>query len=418
MSIKKQSFVSGLLMLLIPFLVIGFSLSVNAETSRDYFKVGALTSLSGSLSKGGTMMKRGFDLWAEVVNDQGGILVNGKRYEVELVYRDAASSPADGAKAAETLITNENVDFILGGYGSMITLGAAPVIEKYQVPHIPGSTESDLIWQRHFDWTFQTTTPCSRSARTGVTALAKQEPKPETAAVITADDAFSISGAKAMRDEAEKHGIKVILYEVFPVNTTEFSSLISKVKNKNPDILLFSGHPEHHLPGLSVIQSLNFEPKGIDIHWLSSDIWRELEDASQYVMGTTMWTPKVPYEGPVFGTASEYAEMFEEKYGHEPDYSEAGASAGPVVFQHAIKEEGLTPPLSKEDQKTLRDAVEESDFETFFSPIEFSTDKDKYWHTNVGISLILLQIKDGEPVQVYPPKVAEEEIVYPIPKEE
>ena len=98
-----------------------------AADAKSTFKVGVITELSGDLATGGNITKRGYDLWAQEVNAKGGIDIKGKKYKVELLYADAQSNPAAGAAAAERLITQEHVDFILGPYSSGVTLAVAPV---------------------------------------------------------------------------------------------------------------------------------------------------------------------------------------------------------------------------------------------------------------------------------------------------
>ena len=88
--------------------------SARAQGQRDFFKVGVVTSLSGELVFGGTVTKRGYDLWADAANNSGGIEIGGKKYKVTLVYADDQSNPATAAVAGERLITQEKVDFILG----------------------------------------------------------------------------------------------------------------------------------------------------------------------------------------------------------------------------------------------------------------------------------------------------------------
>ena len=97
------------------------------EEKRDFFKVGVVTSLSGELVFGGAVTKRGYDLWAEAVNQLGGIDIEGKKYRVTLVYADDRGTPATAAVAGEQLITQEKVDFILGPYASGPTLALAPI---------------------------------------------------------------------------------------------------------------------------------------------------------------------------------------------------------------------------------------------------------------------------------------------------
>ena len=136
----------SLVLLTVPFLA-GCQGPEDAEPEeRDYFLVGVVTELTGELTYGGNITKRGYDLWAEKVNEAGGIEINGEKYLVQMVYGDAQSDPSVGADAAERLITDTGVDFLLGPYSSSVTLGVAPISDKYGVPHITGSAESPLIW--------------------------------------------------------------------------------------------------------------------------------------------------------------------------------------------------------------------------------------------------------------------------------
>src|SRR6056297_3665669 len=90
------------------------SLGGSSQPSRDYFKLGVVTSLSGDLRYGGYVTRRGYDLWKQEINKQGGIEVDGEKYNVQLVYADAKSQPSTGADAASKMISNEKVDAVLG----------------------------------------------------------------------------------------------------------------------------------------------------------------------------------------------------------------------------------------------------------------------------------------------------------------
>ena len=163
----KRGFVRLLLLMVTLFV----TSPLHAEDSRNFFKVGVITELSGDLVTGGNITKRGYDLWAQEINAKGGIDIKGKKYPVKLVYADAQSNPAAGAAAAERLITQEKVDFILGPYSSGVTLAVAPVVDKYKVPMITGSAESPLIWRNKFKYTFGTIPPINFTGATSIKTL-------------------------------------------------------------------------------------------------------------------------------------------------------------------------------------------------------------------------------------------------------
>src|SRR3546814_370420 len=118
-----------------------------ARAQASTFKVGVITSLSGENIFGGNLTRQGYDLWAEVMNERGGVEVGGERFQVEMFYGDDQSNPATGADAAERLIVQEEVDVLFGPYTSGVTLAVQPICHKYGVPMISGSAESPNVWK-------------------------------------------------------------------------------------------------------------------------------------------------------------------------------------------------------------------------------------------------------------------------------
>ena len=102
-------------------------------------KCGVVTELSGANMMGGTLTRRGYELWSEQINKKGGVEVGGQRYPVKMFYGDAQSEPSSGAGAAERLIVQDEVNLLFGPYTSGVTLAVQPICTKYRVPMISGS---------------------------------------------------------------------------------------------------------------------------------------------------------------------------------------------------------------------------------------------------------------------------------------
>ena len=77
------------------------------EGATDTFKVGAVLELSGASATGGQIAQRGYQLWADTVNNKGGLSIGDKKYNVELVVQDCKSDPATGADATSRLVTEK-----------------------------------------------------------------------------------------------------------------------------------------------------------------------------------------------------------------------------------------------------------------------------------------------------------------------
>jgi len=395
-------------------LMVGYA---QAQEKRDFFKIGVVTSLSGELAFGGTVTKRGYDMWEDAVNAAGGIDIAGKKYKVKLVYADDQSTPATAAVAGERLITQEKVDVILGPYASGTTLALAPICEKYKVPHITGSAESPLVWLKKFKYTFGTIPPVNSNARSAIRTLAEEgKPKPQTIAVLGIDDAFSKFAAEAQKLEAEKHGIKVVKYEIVPEGS-DYTPSISAIKALKPDIFAMGNHEKAAIEMIKIAKELKFNPKAYTQHYGMStpDFRKGLGKDIEYVFGNSVWTETMKLQGTIlFKTPKEFGDAIRKKFNVDPDYTEAGCTAAGIAFQEALRAIKAAPPLTEAQKDALIGALEKLNLTTFYGQVKFATEGD-FYHSNAGLAPITVQYQNGKLVEVGPPHVRVATMKYPTP---
>ena len=77
--------------------------------------------------------------------------------------------------------------------------------------------------------------------------VATFDPTPKSVAIVVANDLFPISCAEGARDRAEELGMDVVLYEKYPAETTDITTLLTVVKDRNPDILMNAGYTKDAL---------------------------------------------------------------------------------------------------------------------------------------------------------------------------
>src|SRR5688572_15623476 len=63
--------------------------AVTAPT--ETLRLGAAVALTGPVSKEGNLVKDGYDVWMQTVNEQGGFDVAGKKHRVEIKFYDDES---------------------------------------------------------------------------------------------------------------------------------------------------------------------------------------------------------------------------------------------------------------------------------------------------------------------------------------
>ena len=345
----------------------------------------------------------------------GGILVKGKKYKVKLFYGDAQSEPSQGASAAERLVTQTGVDFVLGPYSSGVTIATAPVLEKYTVPMITGSAESPLIWRQKFKYTFGTIPPVNFNGAAALKSIAALKPSPKTAIIIGSNDTFSKSTAEAFRDAAKEIGIKILKYNIVP-SGQDLIPFLSAAKVLSPDIIAFGGHDEELINLVKALIQINYTPKALLMHYgVTEPAFVEgLGKNAEEVFGASVWTESLPIKGKfLWKTAKAYADEALKEYKVPADYTQAASTAAGIAFQAALQNAGITPPLSKTDRQALIKALEDLDIQTFYGRVKFAK-TGQFYHSNSGLQPITVQIQGGKVVVVAPKKEAEASPKYPM----
>jgi branched-chain amino acid transport system substrate-binding protein len=395
---------------------LAIAVPAGAEDARDFFKVGVVTELSGDLATGGNVTKRGYDLWAQAVNEAGGIAIGGKKYGVKLFYADAQSNPSQGAAAAERLVTQEHVDFILGPYSSGVTIAVAPVVEKYKVPMITGSAESPMIWRQKFAYTFGTVPPVNFTGAAAIQTLAALSPAPKTAVVFGSNDTFSKATAEAFESAAKKAGIKVLKFNIVPAGQ-DLTPLMSAVKGLRPDVVAFGGHDEELIKLVKGMHQIDFAPAALLMHYGVTEpaFVDALKGDANGVFGGAVWTDATRTKSQIlWKDAPTYAAAAQKAFGVAADYTQAGSSAAGIAFQVALQKIASAPPLSEAKRTELVKALEAVDVDTFYGKVRFATDGE-FYHANVGLSPLTIQVQGGKVAVVGPKKDADAAAQYPMP---
>ena len=101
--------------------------------AQETLKIGALVTLSGAGAAWGQALLYGAELAADDVNAKGGLDVAGKRYKVQVIPYDDKYQSSDAVTAANRLISEDKVKYIIGPMGSAPALAVAPLTERNKV---------------------------------------------------------------------------------------------------------------------------------------------------------------------------------------------------------------------------------------------------------------------------------------------
>ena len=101
--------------------------------AQEVLKIGGVGPLSGGGTAWGLAAQRGIQLAIDDLNAAGGFKAEGKTYKLELIMYDDQYTGQGGKAAAERLVNQDKVKFIIGPVGSPPALGVISVTNPAKV---------------------------------------------------------------------------------------------------------------------------------------------------------------------------------------------------------------------------------------------------------------------------------------------
>jgi branched-chain amino acid transport system substrate-binding protein len=381
----------------------------DAKVEGDTVVLGAAVSLTGKYSVNGKNTKDGYDLAVKRINELGGVKVAGKAHKLKVLYYDDESTPARGAQLAERLIGQDGVKFLLGAYSSGLTKAIAPVTEKYKVPHVEGNGAARELFTQGYKYLFAVLSTSDYYLRDAVNLAAEvakehgRDPRTLKIAMAFENDPFSLDVREGIVEDAKRYGMQILVDDKLPPEINDMAATLTKVRAVKPDMLLVSGHEK----GATLVVRQTTEMR-IDVpllattHCDSAKIAESMGKQAEGVLCASQWDRKLTYKDKWFGSADDYARLFEKEFSYPAPYQAAESTASVLVFADAFARAGSFEP------DKVRDAIARTDLMTFYGPIKFdATGK------NVAKPMVLYQVRDGDYKVVAPTRWAEVKLVWP-----
>ena len=98
---------------------------LGSAQAQETLKIGGVGPLSGGGTAWGLAAQRGMEIAIEEINAAGGVKAEGKTHKLQLVMYDDQYTGAGGKAAAERLVNQDKVKFIIGPVGSPPALGVS-----------------------------------------------------------------------------------------------------------------------------------------------------------------------------------------------------------------------------------------------------------------------------------------------------
>jgi branched-chain amino acid transport system substrate-binding protein len=230
--------------------------------SGEPIKIGFSMALTGGLAPNGKSALLAQKIWEEDINAKGGLL--GR--PVKLVYYDDKSSPAEVPAIYTKLLDVDKVELIIGPYATAQIAPAMPIVmqrKKTFIGLLGLAVNTEFNYPNYFAMI-----PSGPDAKPAFTkgffdiAMA-QGAKPQTVAIVAADQEFSRNAADGARENAKAANLRVVYDRTYPPSTADFAPIVRAIQASNPDIVVVCSYPPDSVGIVRSVNEIGFKPKAI-----------------------------------------------------------------------------------------------------------------------------------------------------------
>jgi len=381
-----------------------------AQAPKEW-RIGALFAFSGPLAFLGQETYRGAEIASQIINEQGGI--NG----APIVWEKAdAGTPAQARSEAERL-AGSGIKVVFGTNSSGLAIPASQVLEQQKVIFWEPGSAADEITTRGYKYTFRTVPAGQQWAYTladfatdKLTPVLGKTTGTVTIAVKYDDGAFGTSIDKELISRLGEKNVKVVANEQYSPRATDLSSLVLKMKEAAPDIILSTDYPNDAILFARQSKELGLQTKAV-VGWAGIAFPKFRQDLGEYADG--MMSINLPVDVDPNRLAPEIRQLREEfraRYnkavGHEPPaFAAAGFDGALALFKYVL------PKAKGYDADDIREGAMAADVPagglTMGWGLKFSDGKSSaYTGQNTRAKVGVTQWQDGKLVLVYPDDLA------------
>ncbi|WP_107770988.1 amino acid ABC transporter substrate-binding protein [Nocardioides sediminis] len=379
--------------------------SSSGEEGDGPINIGISLPLTGDFSEPGKGVQRGYEAWADYVNENGGLL--GR--DVELTILDDQSNADRVASDYEKLINQDGVDLVFGPFSTRLVVPAAQVAQDYGFLFVEPAGAAEEVFTQGFDNLFYAAPAVADDhydyLADAIEALPEGQ-RPKTAAYAAMDDPFAMGTAYGLKTRLEEMGVETVVDEVYPPNTTDFGSIAAKIADSKADIVVGGTQYQDAVNMIVALRQLGYQPKmaAFSTAPTNPEFPEAIGEQTEGILSPTGYTPEADYP-----TNAEFVEYYTEREGNPPAEDEANAWTTGQVVAAAVEAVGCADP-DPECQQQLIDWLRENEVDTVVGPLTWDSEGRPE-----GAHLIQ-QYVDGEIRIVLPEEAAEADLILEKPE--
>ncbi|PSQ54894.1 ABC transporter substrate-binding protein [Halobacteriales archaeon SW_8_68_21] len=309
----------------------------DGEDSTEAYEIGMVDSQTGSLSAFGERNQRGVNLALNRVNDVG---IDGR--ELDIVVEDSESENQGGIAAAQKLVNQNGVPFLIGAVGSGVSLAIyESVVEGSDVVQL--SQNSTGLNLTEFPGLLRMS-PSGRSQSLALSNIIADDGYDEVAITYVNND-YGQSLTDAFVDAYDG---EVVYNTPHDQDQQSYSGVISEMNSSGADAWLFITYQAEFATMVNEVFSSGYEAQFYGADSVSGD--NVLENTPEgSIDGMKIVVPSAPIEEENYQS---FAEAFESEYDRRP--TSWAAYAYDCVINAALAIQAADEFTSAALQETVR----------------------------------------------------------------
>jgi len=367
--------------------------ATDTATAAPPIKIGISLSLSGDFSADGLGFKQGYQLWADTVNKNGGLL--GRQVQLDIL--SDASSPDQVQTNYEKLITVDKVDLVFGPYSSLLTKPASVVADRYGYAMIEGAGGAPSVFNRGLKNVFDVSVPILHNLDSFGQFLLDlpADQRPTSIAYATEDDPFTQPQVDRLKATMEAAGIKTAFYQVYPAETTDYNPIADKIIASKADVVVAGVFLPDLAAYMQRFRQQHYNPKAL-IATTGPDLGQDFLKAvggagnAEGVMIGNGWFASL--NNP---SNQQMVKDYIAQYGGTPDQINGDVAEGFAVGQ--VMQQVVEKIKSLDNAKILDELHSGATYDSVQGPVKFDDVGE-----NIAIQAYLIQWQNGNFVPVYP----------------
>jgi branched-chain amino acid transport system substrate-binding protein len=335
-------------------------------------KMGAVVSLTGAGSNVGKHMKQSAELAVSEINAKGGVFVKAynKKLPITLIVADDETKPDSGVKAVTKLTSEDNVDILVGGWSSAVTIATLGIVAEKKVPYVvTGASSPDVTRKTDVDKSYvfhycpttamygqYTTLFIDQVMRPAINEkFGFADSRPMRVAILYQDSAYGKGVLNGVISTITTGNLKmdIVSNQSFKLGEADFRTALTAVKAAKPDVIYAAAFPvEQTQIVVQARRDVNLNTIVLAVETNDNpDYYKGIARFGEYSVIESRFSPYTAPKSSVATADARFKADYVAKYGSFPDMMGVSTYEGVYVAAQAIENAGTL------EKTAVRDAL-------------------------------------------------------------